>query len=145
MRDRFRRLTLTTPADVAPASPLNRQPGFALPRYFTPRSIDIADLRSDIGKRNVDKPDEARVRELLRTLNSDGYWPVRLTSSSYRYTGDPAPRVAAGDFSQTEVGDKSDTSPFTVKRPEPGISTGTFIQNMSVLLQTLASVDEAAE
>ena len=145
LRDRFRRLTLTTPADVAPASPLNRQPGFALPRYFTPRSIDIADLRSDIGKHNVDKPDEARVRELLRTLNSDGYWPVRLTSSSYRYTGDPAPRVAAGDFSQTEVGDKSDTSPFTVKRPEPGISTGTFIQNMSVLLQTLAAVDEAAE
>ena len=142
LRDRFRRLTLTTPADVAPASPLKRRPGFTLPRYFTPRSIDVADLQSN--EHQIDKPDESRVRELLRTLNRDGYWPVRLTSSSYRYTDDPAPRVATGDFSQTEVGDKSDTSPFTVKRPEPGISTGTFIRNMSALLQSLAAADEAA-
>jgi hypothetical protein len=134
---------LTTPADVAPASPLNRQTGFALPRYFTLEKVEIPDLTSDLGNPSVSNPDENRVRELLETLTDDGYWPTRLAESSYRYTGDPPPRVATGDFSETQVGDKSDTSPFLVSNPQVGISTGTFIRNMSELMQTFAAAGEA--
>jgi hypothetical protein len=143
LRDRFRRLMLTTPADVAPASPLNRQTGFALPRYFTLEKVEIPDLTSDLGNPSVSNPDENRVRELLETLTDDGSWPTRLAESSYRYTGDPPPRVATGDFSETQVGDKSDTSPFLVSNPQLGISTGTFIRNMSELMQAFAAAGEA--
>jgi hypothetical protein len=141
LRDRFRRLMLTTPADVAPASPLNRQTGFALPRYFTLAKVEIPDLNSDAGNTPVVKPDETRVRELLETLTDDGYWPTRLAESTYRYTGDPPPRVAAGDFSETQVGDKSDTSPFLVSNPQVGISTATFIRNMSELMQSIDAAE----
>jgi hypothetical protein len=36
------------------------------------------------------------------------------------------------------VGDATDTSPFPTDKPEMGISTGTYIQNMGALIDWLA-------
>jgi hypothetical protein len=38
------------------------------------------------------------------------------------------------------VGDATDTSPYPVEKPAVGISTGTYIQNMSTLIDSLDAV-----
>ena len=43
--------------------------------------------------------------------------------------GDVAP-----DFATTNVGDRTDTSPYLADQPVIGISTGTFIQKMATLI-----------
>jgi hypothetical protein len=44
---------------------------------------------------------------------------------------------ANNDYAGTMVGDEWDTSPYPVKKPIMGISTGTYIKNMGVLIQYL--------
>lgn len=138
LRERFRQLLLTTPAEVQARSPLNRQDDFQLPRYFTRQSIEVSDLNSNIGNRAIDRPDADRIADLLGSLNDQGYWPTALTATSNPYIGPGPATPVPGDFSQTLVGDSSDTSPYVTAEPKTGISTGTFIQNMSALLQVLA-------
>jgi hypothetical protein len=78
---------------------------------------------------------------LIESLNAEGYWPTPLAATSNPYVGDGPAAPAPGDFSQTLVGDATDTSPYTTNQPLTGISTGAFIQNMSALL---LSVDSGA-
>jgi hypothetical protein len=50
------------------------------------------------------------------------------------------PRFAPpGDFARTQVGDESDTSPFRADASATGISTNTYIRNMSALIRFLDS------
>lgn len=110
-----------------------------LPRYFTTQNIEVSDLNSNAGEGAIERPTPERVRELLTTLNTEGYWPTPLTATSNPYMGDGSPTPAPGDFSGTRVGDLSDTSPFITQTPVTGVSTGTFIQNMSALLLSVGS------
>lgn len=137
LRERFRRLMITTPAEVQVNSPLNRQDAFQLPRFFTTRNIEVSDLNSNVGNKVLDAPDEARVADLVGSLNAEGYWPTPLTATSYPYIGPGPETPPPGNYAQTLVGDRSDTSPFIAKDPVIGISTGAFIQNMSTLLLAL--------
>lgn len=137
LRSRYARLRDSS-VDGA-ASPFTRRAGFRLPRYFTTQNIEVSDLNSNAGSGAVQRPPPQRVRELIDTLNTEGYWPTPLTATSNPYLGDGSPTPAPGDFAQTLVGDASDTSPHVTDRPETGISTGTFIQNMSALLLSLDS------
>lgn len=139
LRHRYSRLSALSPADAAVRSPLGKQANFALPQYFTLRSIEVSDLNSNAADRQDIRPDPARVTELLNSLDAEGYWPVPLTAVSNTYAGDGPASPAPGDFSQTLVGDDSDTSPYATNSPETGISTGIFIQNMSALLQVFSS------
>jgi hypothetical protein len=69
-------------------------------------------------------------------LNQAGYWFAPLGYNSHPYKADSTKTVAPGDFSQTHVGDDSDTSPY----PDPdlnGISLESFVRNMSVLVRAL--------
>jgi hypothetical protein len=81
------------------------------------------------------------VQELIAGLNAEGYWPTPLTATSQPYVGEPPAAPSPGDFSQTLVGDRFDTSPYVTDAPVTGISTGTFIQNMSALLLIADSGD----
>ena len=47
------------------------------------------------------------------------------------------PAQSDGDYSKTHVGDLSDTSPYPTDKPVTGISTGTYIQNMTALIDWL--------
>jgi hypothetical protein len=51
--------------------------------------------------------------------------------------GDGSETAAPGDYPRTRVGDTSDTSPYIAENPVPGISIGSYIQNMSALLQAV--------
>jgi hypothetical protein len=71
-------------------------------------------------------------------LKEEGYWPTPLQAVSNPYIGEGGAHAAAGDYSQTLVGDASDTSPYVTDRPALGISIGSYIRNMSVLLRAVA-------
>jgi hypothetical protein len=45
--------------------------------------------------------------------------------------------LAPGDFSRTQVGDESDTSPYRADPGIVGISTSTYIRNMSEFIRFL--------
>ena len=134
LRARYERLAATSEAELRARSPLNPRPDFQLPRFFTTQSIEVSDLNSNAGSGEVQRPSAGRVAELIASLDAEGYWPSPLTATSNRYIGDGAPTPVAGDFSQTQVGDASDTSPYITQTPVTGVSTGVFIQNMSALL-----------
>jgi hypothetical protein len=74
---------------------------------------------------------------LLAGLNDRGYWPTPLRAVSNPYIGDGSPEVAPGEFRITRVGDTSDTSPYITDFPVMGVSTGTFIRNMGVLIEAV--------
>jgi PelA/Pel-15E family pectate lyase len=132
-------LANTTPITPAGSNPFERTNNFRLPRYFTTQNLEVSDMTSNIGSGAVQRPTSQRVQELVAALNAEGYWPTPLTATSNPYVGDGSATPPSGDFAQTLVGDASDTSPYVTDRPITGISTGTFIQNMSALLLSLDS------
>ena len=111
-----------SPAEATKASPLVPGAGvLPLPKYFA-----------------VEDGGRATAEALVSGLNAQGYWPAPLGSTSHPYRGEGSKTAASGDFSQTHVGDDSDTSPF----PDDtltGISTAAYIRNMSVLIRFLES------
>jgi PelA/Pel-15E family pectate lyase len=139
IRARYERLRTGNRELLAANSPLRPRADFRLPRYFTTQNIEVSDLNSNAGSGTVQRPTAERVQELVGSLNAEGYWPMPLTATSNPYAGDGSATPAPGDFSQTLVGDATDTSPYTAQTPQTGISTGAFIQNMSALLLSVGS------
>jgi PelA/Pel-15E family pectate lyase len=137
LRARYEALSAVPAANLLASSPLTRRPGFALPRFFTTSTIEVSDLNSNAGSAAIEAPSAAQVSKLLDELNSEGYWPTPLVAVSNVYSGDGDTVPAAGDYSQTRVGDASDTSPYVTDDPVLGISLGSYIQNMSALMQAL--------
>jgi hypothetical protein len=73
---------------------------------------------------------------VIAGLNGEGYWLVPLGNNSHPYKTDGSKAPQPGDFSQTYVGDETDTSPY----PDPklmGISVDAYIRNMGVLIRAL--------
>jgi hypothetical protein len=139
LRARYERLRAADVETLRDNSPLNARAGFRLPRYFTTQNIEVSDMTSNVGSGAVQRPDAARIAELTGSLNADGYWSTPLSATSQPYAGDPPASPSPGDFSQTLVGDRFDTSPYVTETPVTGISTGSFIQNMSALLLSVDS------
>lgn len=137
LRARYERLNATSAGLTS--SPFVRRVDFRLPKYFSTQNIEVSDLNSNAGSGVVQRPTSQRVQELISALNAEGYWPTPLTATSNPYVGDGSATPASGDFSQTLVGDATDTSPHTTDQPITGISTGAFIQNMSALLLSIDS------
>jgi hypothetical protein len=139
LRARLAKLQATSPEDASRHSPLKAsQP---LPRFFTTQNIEVSDLNSNRGEGAIDAPTEERVGKIISELNGEGYWPTPLAATSNPYTGKPAPtKPPVGEpYATTRVGDSTDTSPYITDDPPVGISVGTYIQNMAVLSQYLAS------
>jgi PelA/Pel-15E family pectate lyase len=78
----------------------------------------------------------AAAAKVVSTLNEQGYWLAPLGYNSHPYVRDGSKTIAPGDFSQTHVGDETDTSPY----PDPalmGISIEAYLRNMSTLIRAL--------
>jgi PelA/Pel-15E family pectate lyase len=141
LRARYERLRAASRETLIANSPLNAG-AFRLPRLFATQNIEVSDMNSNRGAGPRAASDAAHVAAVVSSLNAEGYWPTPLTATSNPYIGDGPATPASGDYSQTLVGDPSDTSPYTTDRPVTGISTGTFIQNMSALLLSVDSGDQ---
>jgi PelA/Pel-15E family pectate lyase len=137
LRAQYQELLATPAEEVTKGSPLLHR-GAPLPTYFTTKDVSVSDLNVGVLQPAHGAPEASRVAELVKGLNEQGYWPTPLVSTSNPYIGDGSPTPAPGDFSETEVGDATDTSPYKTDKPVIGISTGRYIQNMSVLLQYVA-------
>jgi hypothetical protein len=138
LRQRYEQLKATPPEQVARNSPLRATTPVELPRFFTLQPIEVSDLNVSSGApRGADVAPE-KVAEMIAGLNAEGYWPTELKAMSNPYRGDGPSTPAPGDYSQTRVGDETDTSPFITDKPPIGISTGTYIENMSALIAYVA-------
>jgi PelA/Pel-15E family pectate lyase len=108
------------PAQATQDSPLVEGAGQRpLPRFFA-----------------VDERIDTAPEAVLAGLNAEGYWLAPLGTNSHPFRQDGAATAAAGDFSQTHVGDETDTSPFP-DDTVAGISTAAYLRNMSVLMRHL--------
>jgi len=84
----------------------------------------------------VETPAAGAPRDVIASLTPEGYWLAPLGYNSHPFTRHSTASAVAGSFSQTHVGDDTDTSPY----PDPalrGISTAAYIRNMSVLIKAL--------
>lgn len=126
LRRAFETLRARPPEQATRGSPLRDAQPF--PRFFIGRLAAGSDFSS-----------AARLhpREIVRSLNAEGWWPAPLTMTSHPYRGPGPRRPAPGDFGQTQVGDETDTSPFPDPNPVAGISTATYIANMARLILAL--------
>jgi hypothetical protein len=137
LRARYERLKATPPDVASKDSPLKARTLVPLPRYFATRDLETSDLNLR-AKDPSPKTITPQVAEgLVKGLNAEGYWPTPLVATSHPYTGMTPPAKPDGDYSQTHVGDMSDTSPYPTDKPVMGISTGTYIQNMTSLIDYL--------
>lgn len=122
LRTRYEAARALPPEQAAKGSPLQAGSGVVpLPRFF------VAGTSSGT----------PTVASVVASLNAQGFWMAPLGFNTHPYRGPGSATVAPGDFSQTHVGDDSDTSPF----PDPalmGISTDAYIRHMSVLIRHLA-------
>jgi hypothetical protein len=138
LRKRYEELKATPPEEAAKSSPLEAPTPVELPRFFSLQPIEVSDLNVSSGApRGADVPPE-KVAAMIANLNAEDYWPTELKAMSNPYRGDGSTTPAPGDFSQTRVGDETDTSPFITDKPPIGISTGTYIENMSALIAFVA-------
>jgi hypothetical protein len=127
LRREYDKLVASDPMAIVKDSPLLAPR--PLPRYFLVEETATSDLNTASGTRSPDT--------LVKSLNVAGWWPTELKATSNPYAGDGAPTPAPGDFSRTKVGDATDTSPYETDHPAVGISTGTYIENMKVLIAAL--------
>ncbi|MDC7684132.1 pectate lyase [Asticcacaulis sp. BYS171W] len=126
-------------AEATKDSPLFAKSGKPLNRYFVVREVRGSDL-------NISEAAAKPVADLVAGLNAEGYWPTPLHATSNIYHPDEA--AAKMPPSKTATGqsiDARDTSPYTVKDPVMGISTGTYINNMSRLIQYLDQTRSTAK
>lgn len=135
LRARYEKLRTSDPATVTKDSPLKARNQVPLPKYFATRDLETSDLnlKAQPGK----AVDAAQAQKLVAGLNREGYWPTPLVATSHPYTGAAPPKTPDGDYATTHVGDATDTSPYPTDKPVIGISTGTYIQNMTTLIDWL--------
>jgi PelA/Pel-15E family pectate lyase len=138
LRKRYELLAASDPQAVSKDSPLKAR-NLPLPRFFATRDLETSDLNVKPGDATSAGASPEKVAALVRGLNATGYWPTPLRSTSHPYTGATPPAEPDGDYATTYVGDFTDTSPYPTDTPVTGISTGTYIQNMSALIDYLAA------
>jgi PelA/Pel-15E family pectate lyase len=127
LRRDYDRLAAMPVAEATRGSPLlHRQP---IPRFFILDGIAAGSDFTGAARLNV--------REIIRALNDQGWWPSPLTMTSHPYRGPGSPRVAPGDYGVTQVGDETDTSPYPDPHPATGITTATYVANMARLIGAL--------
>ena len=100
-----------------------------------PRYVAAGDL-----SRAVSAADAAAI---VSSLNATGYWPAKLGMMTHPFKRQGVATVAPGDFSQTQVGDDTDTSPFP-DADASGISTEAYIRNMGALIRFLQRPPQSA-
>lgn len=137
LRAEYQELLAQPVEEVTAGSPLLHQ-GADIPEYFTTEEISVSDLNVGTLQPSDTVPTAQEVRDVLDALNDEGYWPTELVSTSNPYAGDGYETPVPGDYSRTEVGDETDTSPYQTDDAVVGISTGRYIENMTVLLRYIA-------
>ena len=121
LRKAYEAAMATPPSEIARTSPLKLGAG----------TVPLAKYHTVTGN-------DSNAAAVIASLNAEGYWLAPLGYNSHPFKADGSKAQHAGDFSQTYVGDESDTSPF----PDPklmGISVDAYVRNMGILIRALDS------
>jgi PelA/Pel-15E family pectate lyase len=118
IKKRYQNLKQLSPDEASKNSPLFAKNGVSMPKYFTGELRNVSDD-------NVEK--------IISELEQKPFWEG-IFANSNPYIGDSPEKIAYGDFSSTQVGDKYDTSPFRFGENFVGISTSTYIEKMFRLI-----------
>jgi hypothetical protein len=127
LRRDYDRLSAMPVAEATRGSPLlARNP---IPRYFILDGLAAGSDFTSAARLNL--------RDIVRDLNAQGWWPSTLAMTSHPYRGAGRTVTAPGDFGVTQVGDVTDTSPYPDPNPVTGITTAAYIANMARLIGAL--------
>ena len=136
LRGRYQTLSAMPLAEATRDSPLLARNHRPLPRYFVTRDIRGSDQNVNVDKERT--ADAGRIAELVASLNAQGYWPTPLVMTSSPYVEDgPSSGPWTDTSRRAHPLHPTDTSTHVTDRPVIGISTGTYIRNMSMLIQAL--------
>ena len=84
-----------------------------------------------------DVPDLDKVKEILESLDNQNRWMAKHVMISNPYIGDGKKGELTDKYSETYVGDETDTSPYRDESEQLYISTETYIENMRLLINFL--------
>lgn len=123
LKSRLEELQRMSAAQATAASPFGNTGGeaFELPKYLQLRPRGSA-------------PAAAEVQKLLADLTPQGYWLVPMTMTSHPYIGDGSTEPEAQTTPRQGVPDLHDTSPFTPQTETLGITTRSYMSNVSTLM-----------
>ena len=124
IQQRYEALKAMTVEEATAESPFGNKGGaqFRMPEYIALRSIPAT---------------EREVRELISSLTSEGYWLVPMTMTSNPYTMDEGAKTVTPGVLGGQVADKYDTSPYTPQEEVMGITTRSYMTNVSRLMNYL--------
>jgi PelA/Pel-15E family pectate lyase len=77
---------------------------------------------------------EEAVRGVLASMDSENRWMTKRVSISNPYAGDGTRTEPTDAYASTNAGDETDTSPYRNRSDQEYISTGTYIRNMTTLI-----------
>jgi len=130
LKEEYKKLKNTNPKEIESASPL-------LPGIFTGTSTPQEYPR--VGDEIITPPDIKKVNEVLKSLDEQNRWLETHVMISNPYAGDGKKSELTDKYSQTYVGDETDTSPFRDDSDQQYISTSKYIENMKLLISFLNS------
>ena len=89
--------------------------------------------------RNTKVPTAQEVRGVLEAMDQGKRWLTTGGYASNPYIGDGVNADPTEEFASTNVGDETDTSPYTDESGQQFISTSVFIRNMQVLMNYIGT------
>lgn len=138
-------------AEMAARSPLKVTQAGELPKYFSLREVDFADLMTG-AVMTTPAVSETDAKAVIDDLGAKNHWltPLSQVTNAYRGNG-PSAEYAGGAYRSKHVGDIYDTSPYDpqdppviapyTKKDRPlGISTSNFVGNLGKLIAFVAPV-----
>ena len=131
LKNSYASLLNLSPEQVTKESPLN-------PESF--RELGTPQQFYDLNRNEFrGKATDEQVKTIMGSLDQEDRWLVKHASISNPYTGDGVNQEPTDEFASTNVGDKTDTSPFRDPSDQDYISTEEYIKNMNLLISYVKS------
>ena len=129
LKKEYERISKLTPAEATKDSPLKMGSfqGTGTPQRFY-------DLNRNAFK---GRATESQIKEIIKSLDSQNRWLTKHAYISNPYIGDGQNKEQTNAYATTQVGDKTDTSPFRDDSDQLYISTREYIRNMNLLISYL--------
>lgn len=129
LKDEYSRLQKLPLSEATKNSPLlpGQFIGEGTPQGFS--NLNRSDFRI--------KPTTELVTKIIGELDSQNRWLSKHAMTSHPYIGDGVKQEPTMEYASENVGDETDTSPYTDPSEQEYLSTGTFIRNMQTLLNYL--------
>jgi hypothetical protein len=85
---------------------------------------------------------EEMAKNIIHALDNEGRWLVKHVNTSNPYIGDGQNKDLTDEYASTNVGDKTDTSPYRDMSEQEYISIPAYVRNMQALIYYLQSIQK---